>query len=410
MKALQFNATAANFIIAKSGAALFGNRIFYKGPLRMIRLVDIPEPTLPSPDWVKIETIYCGFCGSDQNVILLHDSPSATPFTSFPCILGHEIVGRISDVGSNVTTFSKADTVVINPFLGCETRGITPLCPSCAAGRSSNCENFAKGNISPGMITGLCKGVNGGFAPVLVAHKSQLFKVPEGVNHKTAVMTEPLTIALDTIFNNMPEPDENVLIIGGGVIGTLVIRSIRAVEAHCHISVIEPAPFAARLAMESGADEIIPVNDMFNQTARITGATIYKPLLGMQMPMGGFHRIYDTVGNSSTLNQSLRLLKALGTISVVGIGGDVKLDLTPLWLKLQQIRGVYGSGKVMYQNRKQHVFEVALQLMETGKIQVEDLITHKFAIEDYAHMIEVNLNKGANKAVKTIVSFNNAGR
>ena len=370
-----------------------------------IRLVDIPEPKLPSPDWVKIQTIYCGYCGSDHNLIFLHDSPSASPFTSFPSVLGHEIVGKISKTGTNVKNFSEGDIVTINPILGCEARDINPKCPSCAAGRSSSCENFAEGSIPPGMITGLNKGVNGGFSAFFIAHKSQLFKVPEGLSLEAAVMTEPVTVALATLFDNMPQPDEKVLIIGGGVIGTLLVRSIRALEGNCHISVIEPSPFAASIATKPGADEIIPVNDILNHSARITGATLYKPLLGMKMPMGGFHRIYDTVGNSSTVNQSLRLLKALGTLSVVGIGGDVKLDLTPLWLKLQKIQGVYGSGEVTYRDKKQHVFDIALELMGSGRIRTEDLVTHKFSIEEYVDMIEVNLNKSKNKAVKTVVSF-----
>ena len=106
MKALQFNAGVIDFIMAKAASFLFGKKIFYKGPIRTIRLVDTPEPELVSPDWVKIETIYCGFCGSDQNLILLHDSPSASPFTSMPCILGHEIVGKIIQTGASVNNFS----------------------------------------------------------------------------------------------------------------------------------------------------------------------------------------------------------------------------------------------------------------------------------------------------------------
>ncbi len=405
MQALQFNVTTASFIIAKCAGYVLGKRVFYKGPLRTIRLVDIPEPTLPATDWVKIKTLYCGFCGSDQNLILLHDSPSASPFTSFPSVLGHEIVGEIVETGADVKDFSAGDIVTIYPFLGCAARKIQPLCSSCQAGKSSSCENFAKGSLPPGMLTGLNSGINGGFAPFLVAHASQLFKVPASVSPEEAVMTEPVTVALGTLFDNLPQPDEKVLVVGGGVIGTLLIRAIRALVENCQISVIEPSEFAAALALESGADEIIPINDIYTGAARVTGATLYKPLIGVTMPMGGFERIYDTVGNSATLNQNLRLLKALGTLSVVGIGGDVKLDLTPLWLKLQTIKGVYGCGEITYQGRKQHAFTAALELMGSGKIHTADLITHKFNIAQYADMIAVNLNKGEHKAVKTVVSF-----
>jgi len=128
-------------------------------------------------------------------------------------------------------------------------------------------------------------------------------------------------------------------------------------------------------------------------------------MIGMKIPMGGFTRVYDTVGISATINLSMRLMAAMGTLSVVGIGGDAKLDLTPLWLKLQTIKGVYAYGDVAFAGKKQHVFEIALDLMKKGEIQAEALVTHKFALEDYEQMIEVNLNKETNRAMKTVVKF-----
>jgi threonine dehydrogenase-like Zn-dependent dehydrogenase len=405
MKALQFNVNVPKFAAAKTLRTFFGNKVFYKGPVKTVQLADVPEPRLLTPDWVKIKTLYCGFCGSDLNLIMLHDSPSASPFTSFPCVIGHEMVGEVIETGDNVTGFQKGDIVTINPGLTCVTRGIDPLCGPCSAGRSSNCENFAEGNLPPGMFLGINSGVNGGFAPYLSAHKSQLYKVPEGLSLESAVMTEPVAVALQAIFDNMPQAGEKVLVIGGGVIGNLVIQSIKALVPDCSVSVIEPSSFAADLAKKAGADEIIPTKDVFAQTTRITGARFYKPLLGMEIPMGGFNRIYDTVGISSTLNLSLRLLAGMGTLSVVGIGGDVKLDLTPLWLKLQTIKGVYAYGDVEFDGEKQHVFAIAMALMDAEKIRAEDLVTHKFSLEEFEQMIEVNLNKGKHRAVKTVVTF-----
>jgi len=404
MKALQFNVNVPQFVAAKTLRTFFGNKVFYKGRVKTISLVDIPEPTLPPKDWVKIKTIYCGFCGSDMNLILLHDSPSASPFTSFPCVTGHEIVGEIVETGTGVENFKAGDMVTLNPGLGCEARGINPVCPSCQAGKAS-CENFAEGNLSPGMFSGINKDINGGFAPLMVAHKSQLFKIPDGMPPETAVMTEPVSVALQAVLDNMPEENEKILVIGAGVIGNLVIQSVRALVPGCSISVIEPSSFAADLAKKRGADEMIPFKEAFKQTTRITGAKVYKPMIGMEIAMGGFDRIFDTVAAKSTLNLSMRLLAGMGTLSIVGIGGDVKLDLTPLWLKLQTIKGVYGYGYSELNGKKQHVFEIALDLMQQGKIRAENLVTHKFAIEDYEQMIEVNLNKGQHKALKTVVSF-----
>lgn len=405
MKALQFNVNVPRFAAAKTLRTVFGKKIFYKGPVKTVSLVDVPEPELFTPEWVKIKTLMCGFCGSDLNLIMLHDSPSASPFTSFPCVIGHEIVGEIIETGAGVAEFQKGDQVAVNPGLTCVARNIDPVCGPCAAGRSGNCENFAEGILPPGMFLGINSGAGGGFAPFLAAHRSQLYKVPQDLSLASAVMTEPLAVALQTVFDNMPEPGEKVLVIGGGVIGNLVIRSIRVLSPKCGISVIEPSAFAAGLAMQAGAEAVIPIKKMFSETARITGAKIYKPMIGAQIPMGGFHRVYDTVGISATLNSGMRLLKAMGTLSVVGIGGDVKLDLTPLWLKLQTIKGVYAYGDVDFNGKKQHVFEIAMDLMKSGKIRTDDLVTHQFGINDYEQMIEVNLEKQKHGAMKTVITF-----
>jgi len=405
MKALQFNVNIPKFIAAKSLGAIFGDRVFYKGPVKTLRLADIPEPALPSSDWVKLKTVYCGFCGSDLNLMRLHDSPTASPFTSFPCVIGHEIAAEIVEAGSGVSGFKPGDRVAVNPVLACEQRGISPPCPGCQAGRPSCCENFAEGSLPPGMFTGINSGINGGFAPYLVAHKSQLFRVPDGLPMESAVMTEPLAVALQALFDNLPTDNENILVIGGGVIGNLIIQSARALVPSCRIFVMEPSSHAAALALTSGADEVIPAKQVFSHTARITGAKVYKPLLGMDIPMGGFSRIYDTVAAKSTLNLSLRLLAGMGSLSIVGIGGDVKLDLTPLWLKLQTVKGVYAYGEVAYNGKKQQVFDIALQLMKEGRIKTDILVTHRFSLTDYLKMIEVNLDKAKHQAMKTVVSF-----
>ena len=405
MKALQFSVDTVRFIAAKGLKTVLGNRVFFKGPFKTTSLAEIPEPQLPSEQWVKIRTIYCGFCGSDLNLMLLHDSPTASPFTSFPCVAGHEIVGEIIERGEGVSGFEIGDIIAVNPSLGCATRGIKPGCASCTSGRSCNCENLAEGPLGPGMFTGISSTVNGGFAPFLVAHFSQLFKIPQGLTLEAAAMAEPAAVALQTLFDNLPAPGDKALVIGGGVIGNLIIQSIRTLTPDCHISVIEPADYAADLALKMGAGEIISWRKVFNLSSEITGARSYKPMLGSDILMGGFNRIYDTVGNSSTLNMSLRLLAAFGTLSVVGIGKEVKLDLTPMWLKLQTVKGVYGYGVVTYRGEERHVFDIALDFMKSGRIDADALVTHKFKLDDYLEMIEVNMNKSKHRAIKTLVSF-----
>jgi len=98
MKALQFSVSIPKFITLKALGTI-SKRLYYASPLSTIKLVEIDEPSLPSEEWIKIKTYFCGLCGSDVNLIFLRDSPSASPFTSFPCVLGHELSGEVVETG-----------------------------------------------------------------------------------------------------------------------------------------------------------------------------------------------------------------------------------------------------------------------------------------------------------------------
>jgi threonine dehydrogenase-like Zn-dependent dehydrogenase len=403
MEALLFNVNVPKFLALQTLRPL-SSRFCYEGPFATVKLGDIPEPGLPSPQWVKIKTRLCGFCGSDLNLILLKDSPTASPFTSFPCVPGHELCGDIVEIGREVEGFQVGDLVVVAPMLNCITRGITTPCRSCQAGRPANCENYAEGTFSPGMFTGICRDINGGFAEVVTAHQSQVYRVPPGVSPEAATLTEPLAVAIQAVLDNRPDSKEKVLIIGGGVIGSLLVKTIRALNIDCHITVAEPSPFQSAYVKKAGADQVTGTQ-VIDEAVRVTGARAYKPMLGEKIIMGGFDRVYDTVGHSPTLNSALRVTITGGTISVIGIGKDVKLDLTPLWLKLQTVKGSYAYGYNETEDGPKQAFQMALDMMENGRIQVEDMLTHKFLLKDYRNMIAANMNKNVSKAMKTAVSF-----
>ncbi|MBW1784656.1 MAG: alcohol dehydrogenase catalytic domain-containing protein, partial [Deltaproteobacteria bacterium] len=381
MRALLFDVNIPKFLVIQLLRPL-SPRFCYGGPFATVKLGDIPEPTLPSPEWVKIRTRLCGFCGSDLNLILLKDSPTASPFTSFPCVPGHELCGDIVEAGDEVKAFHPGELVTVAPMLNCTTRGITPVCRSCREGRPANCENYAEGRLSPGMFTGICKDINGGFAEVVVAHQSQVYPVPPGVSPEAATLTEPLAVALQAVLDNLPQNQEKILIIGGGVIGSLLVKTIRALDIACHITVTEPSPFQAAYIEEAGADHVIK-SGLMDEATTITGGRAYKPMLGDKILMGGFDRVYDTVGHSPTLNSALRVTATGGTISVIGIGKAVKLDLTPLWLKLQTVKGSYAYGYNTTEDGPKQAFQMALDMMKDGRIEVEDMLTHTFHLEDY---------------------------
>ncbi len=403
MKALRFNVTVPNYL-ALQVAGRLNRKYFYEGLFSTVRLADVPAPVLPNQDWVKIRVRLCGFCGSDLNLIQVKDSPMASPFTSFPCIFGHEVYGEIEETGTTANGLKKGDRVTVNPGLTCAARGIVPECPSCAAGRPGSCERYAEGPFSPGMFTGICKDVGGGFAEYMVVHKSQVFKVPDTVSNESAALTEPLSVGLQAVLDNRPNDGDHVLVIGGGVIGTMIVKAIRGLGIGCSITVAEPSPFNADYVKQSGADHVV-TGSLIDAAERLTGARAYKPMLGERIVQGGFHRVFDTVGHSPTLQSAFIVTRGGGTVSIVGIGNKVSFDPTPLWLKLLTVKGCYGYSYNKTENGTRHAFDIALDLLKEQKVRVEDMLTHTFPIESYRELIGVNMAKARHRAIKTAVRF-----
>lgn len=403
MKALLFNITVPNYLVLQVLGRI-SRRYYFEGPFATVRLRDVPEPTLPNQDWVKIRVRLCGFCGSDLNLLMVKDSPMASPFTSFPCIFGHELCGDVVETGRSADTCAVGDLVTVSPLLSCIPRGLSPVCPVCEAGRPGNCERFAEGGMAPGMFTGICRDVGGGFAEYMVVHKSQVYRIPPGVSPESATLTEPLAVGLQAVLDNRPKDNDRVLVIGGGVIGAMVVKAIRGLDIGCAVTVVEPSAFNADFIKRSGADHVVS-GDIIGTALKMTGAKAYKPMLGERIVQGGFNKVFDTVGHSDTLQLALIVTAGCGTVSLVGIGNKTTFDPTPLWLKIQTLKGCYGYGYNDTPSGRKHAFEIALALMECGKVHVEDMLTHSFPIDRYRDLLEVSMNKGAHRAVKTAVKF-----
>lgn len=250
MQALQFSVTVPQWVALKA-IGKFSRKAFYKGALATVKPAEQPSPELPSDQWVKINTLMSGFCASDLNLIFLRDSPSASPFTSFPCVIGHEVCGQVAETGADVTNLAPGDLVTIAPALSCAARGIDPPCSACRKGLFAGCENYADGTLAPGMITGLCSDTSGGFAPEFVVHKSQVFKLPDGLSVEQVVLIEPFSVGLQAVYGNLPQDGEQVLIIGGGVIGTMILKAIRGLDLDCRVTIADPSSFAARAAKKN---------------------------------------------------------------------------------------------------------------------------------------------------------------
>ena len=200
MKAVQFLGTVPRYAFSMV-AGTFTKKAYYSA-LSNVVFREVDEPELLSENWVKVKTRYSGICGSDMNLILLHDSPSSSPFVSFPITLGHENCGRVTEVGKNVTDIEVGDRVVVDPILSCVPREISEPCQFCRSGDFSLCQNFRKGIASPGFSIGYCRDTGGGWSESFVAHKSQVIKLPDRGVFENAVLIDAFCSALHPVMRN----------------------------------------------------------------------------------------------------------------------------------------------------------------------------------------------------------------
>lgn len=143
MLALRYKKSVPRYLLMRAGA----KRIKDLDTSRAspLQLVNVPEPELPTREWVRVRPLLSGICGSDLGTLSAESSPYFSPITSPPFVMGHEVLGEVvKDNGG----FSAGERVVVEPALGCGVRGISPQCPYCASGRYALCVNVTRG-ISP---------------------------------------------------------------------------------------------------------------------------------------------------------------------------------------------------------------------------------------------------------------------
>jgi L-iditol 2-dehydrogenase len=373
----------------------------------LVSYEDVPEPEIINENWIKIKVKMGGICGTDIHILEIKQSTYQLNFVSSPAIPGHEIVGTITEVGANVKNFSVGDRVLIDEVLSCEVRGLE-LCSACKEGDFSLCYNFDKGDIAPGFMVGLCKDTGGGWGEYIVAHKSQVFRIPDEVSFEEALMAEPLSGAIHGVFKCVPKDTDNVVIVGCGVMGLSVLLTLK-VFSKCKIIAIDTRQEQLDLAIKVGADEVFLVSKstFIRKIARNLGArTVSPPLLDPILVGGGADIVYDCVGIPSSLTTSLKLVKPKGTLMLIGQPANLELDWTPLFIKEITIIASNTFGVEKIDSEKKRTMQIALDLVSSGKADVSDFITHKFALENYKEALEVASQKDKYNSIKVVFEYN----
>ncbi|HDP80711.1 MAG TPA: hypothetical protein ENN21_07705 [Spirochaetes bacterium] len=378
MKTIYFEVSVPKILLTKLLAPLFPG--VYYSPLSPVRYAELPDRPLPGENWVRVKNRLAGICGADMALFFVkaHPKISIAALPGVPrAFMGHELVGEITETGSGVKDLKPGDRVVLQKYLPCcSMKEIDPPCAPCREGNYTLCENFSENPMLP-------PNLGAGFGDRFTAHRSQLIRVPPSMPDEIAVMLEPAAVSLHAVLKRPPRKGERVLVIGAGIIGLNVIQFARLYGPGSRIHVLEKVPFKKARALSLGADVIIE-GDPYEAAARHTGAYLYRAPLGNNTTVGGFDCVYDCVGSSRTIHDSLRWLRAGGDYMLIGNSlSPVTFDLTPLWQQELTMTGINAHGTETVGGKKMSSFEAVMKLLAAKKIKLDGFVTHRFRLNDY---------------------------
>jgi threonine 3-dehydrogenase len=310
-----------------------------------LRLEDVPEPA-PGINDVLIRVRRTGICGTDLHIESW--DPWAARTISPPLIVGHEFVGVVEAVGSNVTGFATGDLVSGEGHVVCG------RCRHCMAGMRHLCAQ----------TVGLGVGRDGAFAEKVVLPMTNVWHHWPGVPEDVAAIFDPFGNAVHTALA-FPVLGEDVLVTGAGPIGLMATAVARHAGAR-YVVVSEPNPVRRALAERMGASAT------FDPTGEADLGDLQRDL-GM---VEGFDIALEMSGSEAALRTALANMAHGGRIALLGIPTrEISLDFTEIVFKMLTIRGIY--GRQMYETWYQ------MSVLVQSGLDVGPVITHRFGFRDF---------------------------
>jgi len=322
------------------------------GP-KEVRLAEKPMPTC-GPKQVIVQPKYTGICGSD--IHYFRDGYCGSFKPKYPFALGHEFSGVINSVGEQVTGLAVGDPVAIDPSMPCG------LCNYCRGGMYNLCLNmqfFGSASCDPHQ--------DGSMAEYVLVPARNCYLLPSGISLSQASLLEPLSVAMHAVHRAGSVAGKRVLITGGGPIGQLILRVLKAFGA-LSITLSDVSNYAREFALSSGATQVV------------------NPMQPAEMhQLESMDIVWEASGNPSALNDGIRALKRGGTLVLVGTMPET-FSITGNAIMSKQLN-VLGSFRFA------HVFEEAIRMVAAGIIQLDGLITDTFPFEETPQALQDALTR-----------------
>lgn len=325
----------------------------------------VPTPRAKAPGTVVVQIKACGICATDFKAI-----KGIRRNVRFPFIAGHEPSGIVVEVGPGVTHFRVGDAVV------CQPSGYCGFCKHCRVGNTHYCEHaFTTGGDGPDEVW------PGAFAQYMLTHETCLLAKPPSISFEAAALTEPLSGAWKGMIQySQMQVGDDVIIIGAGSIGLLCMMVARAAGAG-RLIVIDPSEHARKQALRLGATHAL---DSSGSDVR---QQVYKII------PDGPDLVLEAAGPIQAVKLMVELLRRGTRWNVFGITTHEKFELDGGMAHFLEARMDASFGTTPLAMQK------ALRLMESGLVNTEQIITHRFPLAEIADAIRLMEGNGPRNKV-----------
>lgn len=321
--------------------------------LRQMELRDIDPPGIRRDDEVLLKLALVGVCGSDVHYYTTGRIGSQV--VEYPFIVGHECSATVVQTGPAVDRVRVSDRVAVDPAMVCH------HCDQCRQGRENTCRNLRFLGC-PGQADGcLCE--------YIVMPQDCLYPLNDNMTMEQAVLSEPLAIGVYALRQVRLSPNSSVAILGSGPIGLSALAAARAQSVH---KIFNTDLIDARLALAKKAGAAWTGNP---QRQDVVPAILHHQPEGMDA-------VFECAGKQETLDQSLELLKPAGKLLLIGIPQLQRISFVIDQMRRKEIT-------LINVRRQNHCVQPTLDLIASGQVNVDFMITHRFKLHQTQQAFEL---------------------
>ncbi len=310
--------------------------------IRKMEMREVPEPVIKNRNDIKIRMLVLGICGSDIHYYT--NGRIGSQIVKYPFTVGHECSGIVTEAGPDVTRVRKGEIIAVEPAMWCG------VCDQCLSGRHHTCRNLK--------FLGCPGQAEGSLSEYIVMPENSCFALPGNLTPDHGAISEPLAIGVYSVKKAGDIKNAKIGILGFGPIGMSVMLAAKAQEAG---SIYVTDKIDERLAIAAKEKAAWTGNPLKDKIAEIIKE---KEPYGLDI-------VFECCGQQEEVDHAIDILKPGGRLIIVGIPEFERWSLNVDSTRRREI-------SIQFIRRQVDCVESTLEMMNNGKIDVSNMVTHRF--------------------------------